>query len=84
MKKFPCLKLAYDAVNEGGTFPAVLNASNEEAVLSFLDGRIRFTKIPEIIDKTLSMHRGVKRPVLADILEADRWSREEARLFCSQ
>ncbi len=82
IKKFPCLGLAYNAARDGGTFPAVLNASNEEAVLNFLDRRIKFTKIPEIIEKVLSRHHGINRPGLNDILEADRWSREEARTIC--
>ncbi|NQU74069.1 MAG: 1-deoxy-D-xylulose-5-phosphate reductoisomerase [Candidatus Omnitrophica bacterium] len=84
LKKFPCLKLAYHAARDAGTYPAVLNASNEEAVLSFLDGRIRFTKIPEVIEKVLSRHRSKDKPALKDILEADKWSREEAKALCFQ
>jgi len=84
IKKFPCLKLAYDAAGDGGTYPAVLNASNEEAVLNFLDGKIRFTKIPEVIEKVLSKHRSKNKPALNDILEADKWSREEAKAICFQ
>ena len=83
-KRFPCLGLAYSAAKDGGTFPAVLNASNEVAVLNFLSRKIRFTKIPDVIEKVLSRHRGIKRPALNDILEADRWSREEARTICFQ
>lgn len=84
LKKFPCLKLAYRAAGDAGTYPAVLNASNEEAVLNFLDGRIRFTKIPEVIEKVLSRHRSKDKPALTDILEADKWSREEAKALCFQ
>jgi len=84
IKKFPCLGLAYEAARKGGTFPAVLNASNEEAVLNYLDRRIKFTRIPEVVEKVLSRHRNISKPALDDILEADRWSREEARAICSR
>lgn len=53
MERFPCLRLAYDAVSEGGTMPAVLNAANEIAVASFLDGKIRFTQIQKVISETM-------------------------------
>ncbi|MCX5715513.1 MAG: 1-deoxy-D-xylulose-5-phosphate reductoisomerase [Candidatus Omnitrophica bacterium] len=81
-KKFPCFKLAQDAARDGGTFPAVLNASNEETVLSYLDRKISFTAIPRVIEKVLSKHRSKPSPDLGDILEADSWSREEARILC--
>ncbi|MBI4335178.1 MAG: 1-deoxy-D-xylulose-5-phosphate reductoisomerase [Candidatus Omnitrophica bacterium] len=83
-RKFPCLALAYSAAREGGTHPAVLNASNEEAVMSYLEGRIKFTDIPRIVEKALSRHRGKITPDLNDILNADAWSREEVRRNCSQ
>lgn len=51
--RFPCLQLAYDAVIEGGTMPAVLNAANEVAVESFLDGLVGFTQIQEVISETM-------------------------------
>ncbi|MCM8781834.1 MAG: 1-deoxy-D-xylulose-5-phosphate reductoisomerase, partial [Candidatus Omnitrophica bacterium] len=71
IKKFPCLKLAYTAAKEGGTFPAVLNASNEEAVMNYLNRKIKFTKIPAVIEGVLSKHRKVNKPSLAHILEVD-------------
>jgi len=52
-KRFPCLRLAYEAMEEGGTAPAILNAANEVAVQSFLDGRIAFTDIARVSEKTL-------------------------------
>ena len=82
--KFPCLRLAYDAAKNGGTYPAVLNAANEEAVLNYLDGNIKFTDIPKVIETTLSRHKGRAFVTLDNILEADRWSREEARKLCFQ
>lgn len=75
LKKFPCLNYAYDALRAGGTMPAVLNASNEVAVESFLEGRIHFDKIPVIINKTMSSHTSKASPELTDIIEADRWAR---------
>ena len=52
-ERFPCLGLARRALAEGGCAPAILNAANEMAVAAFLDGRIGFTQIPEVIDETL-------------------------------
>ncbi len=52
--RFPCLKLAYDALKAGGVIPAILNAANEVAVKAFLDQRIGFRKIHEIVDKVLN------------------------------
>ncbi len=51
--RFPCLALARQALMEGGSAPVILNASNEVAVAAFLDGRIRFTQIPELITEAL-------------------------------
>jgi len=78
-KKFPCLQLAYDAADVGGTTPAVLNAANEQAVQAFLDEAIRFTDIPMVIGNTVSQHQLVRRPNLGEILAADGWARETAR-----
>ncbi|MDL1968300.1 MAG: 1-deoxy-D-xylulose-5-phosphate reductoisomerase [Deltaproteobacteria bacterium] len=78
LTKFPCLALAFKACEMGGTMPAVLNASNEVAVEAFLDKRISFTNIPELIKNTMEKHSSVKNPALSDILEADKWGREIA------
>lgn len=82
--KFPCLKMAYEAAKDGRTFPAVLNAANEETVLNYLGRKCAFTDIPKIVEKVLSRHRGKTVAGLEDILEADAWSREEARRICFQ
>ena len=82
--KFPCLALAYQAGKTGETLPAVLNAANEVAVQAFLKHRISFVKIPEIIRETMQRHTVVKDPSLADILEADRWAREQAEMIVSK
>jgi 1-deoxy-D-xylulose-5-phosphate reductoisomerase len=76
LTKFPCLALAFKACEIGGTMPAVLNASNEVAVEAFLDKRISFTNIPELIKNTIEKHSSVKNPTLSDILEADKWGRK--------
>ncbi len=76
LEKFPCLALAFKACEMGGTMPAVLNASNEVAVKAFLDKRISFTTIPELIKNTMEKHLSVKDPTLSDILEADKWGRK--------
>ena len=81
--KFPCLRLAREALRSGGTHPAALAAADEEAVGSFLAGRIRFSEIPKVIEKVLMRHRGSSgKPTLGGILEADARSREEARKIC--
>lgn len=65
---FKCLSLAFDAIKTGGSMPAVLNAANEEAVKLFLDGRIKFGEIAEIVEKEMSLHKVIKTPTLDDIL----------------
>ena len=76
--KFECLKLAYDVITEGGTAPCILNAANEIAVSKFLEGRIKFLQIPEIIKESLEK---IGNHTLADfesIFESDRQTREFA------
>lgn len=76
---FPCLQFAYDALECGGTMSAVLNAANEEVVASFLDRKINFMQIPEIIHRVMDKHICINRPSLEQILESDRWAREYSR-----
>ena len=61
-----------------GTYPAVLCAADDIAVEMFLNKQIRFTGISEIIDETISMHKGISNPTLDEILLADRWARDTA------
>jgi 1-deoxy-D-xylulose-5-phosphate reductoisomerase len=75
---FPCLSYAYDALEAGGTMPAVLNAANEVAVDAFLSGMIRFTEIPCIIKRTMSHHTATPDTELGAVLEADGWARRKA------
>ncbi|MEW6181970.1 MAG: 1-deoxy-D-xylulose-5-phosphate reductoisomerase [Bacillota bacterium] len=77
--RFPCLELAVTAGRIGGTMPAVLNAANEVAVSDFLAGNIPFTRIPEVVEKTVSAHSVKKAPDLAQVLAADKWARDKAQ-----
>jgi 1-deoxy-D-xylulose-5-phosphate reductoisomerase len=78
-ERFPCLSLAYRALEMGGSAPAALNAANEEAVAAFLDGRAPFVAIPESIQEVLETGPRTRLAVLEDVLEADRRARERAR-----
>lgn len=73
--RFPCLQLAIDACETGGTLPAVMNAANETAVLAFLNRDISFMDIPKRISKIMNRHSVIQNPSLDDILQADQWAR---------
>lgn len=75
--RFPCLALAYEAIEKGGNTPAVMNAANEVAVQAFLDGRIRFTQIADIIAKAMNTFSHIKQPSLEDYFMTDREVRTE-------
>ena len=77
--RFPALRLARQAGEAGGGYPAVLNASNEVAVAAFLDRRIGFLDISAIVERVLSGYSGNKPATIADVLDADRHAREAAR-----
>lgn len=77
LDKFKCLKLAYKAIHMGHSAQVVLNAADEIAVQAFLDGAIRFTQIPEMIDWALSNHIVRKLYTVNEILELDRAVRAE-------
>ena len=68
---FPCLKLAFEALSRGGRAPAILNAANEVAVAAFLDGRIGFLQIAEIIEATLNAIENGPVRDLDDVFAAD-------------
>jgi 1-deoxy-D-xylulose-5-phosphate reductoisomerase len=78
LEKFPCLALAYNACEIGGTCPAVLNAANEVAVHGFLEKQISFLNIPEINKEIMARHSVAANPTLSDIVEADQWARDQA------
>ena len=79
IKKFPSLALAFYAAQKGGSLPCVLNAADEEAVEAFLKKKITFTKIYDVIERIVLKHKLVKKPQLNQILDVDRWAREETR-----
>lgn len=79
--KFPCLKLARQAGEKGGTYPAVLCGADEMAVRMFLCGKIGFTDIAEIVEKVLNEHSPVSSPSLEQILAAEEWARNRVRLL---
>lgn len=81
--RFPCLGLAYAALQTGGTMPAVLNAANEVAVAAFLAGRIGFLQIPELIERVMAHHR-TGSVTLEAVCAADRWARAEAERMLQQ
>jgi 1-deoxy-D-xylulose-5-phosphate reductoisomerase len=79
---FPCLRLAYRALEAERSLPVVLNAANEVAVAGFLEGRIGFTAIPLVVERTMDAH-GPAAPTanvatLAEVRSVDRWARERA------
>ena len=83
LNKFPCLKLAREALKRSGTYPAVLNAADEEAVKSYLKGGMKFSRIPAVIEKVLERHKGaIKEPSIGDIMGAESWAREETVKLC--
>jgi 1-deoxy-D-xylulose-5-phosphate reductoisomerase len=78
-ESFPCLGLAYRALEAGGTAPAALNAANEVAVATFLEGTAPFTAIAETIQSVLEAEAASAVRSLEDVIEADRRARERAR-----
>lgn len=80
--KFPCLGLAYRAINAGESMPAVMNAANEIAVETFLAGGIGFIQIAEVIERTMNAHQAHDLKSIDEVLLADSWGREKAREIC--
>lgn len=76
-KTFRCLELAKIAISEGGSMTTVLNAANEVAVYAFLDKKISFDKIPNIIEEAMNNHKLIKKPSYLEILEIDKETREK-------
>lgn len=84
LKTFPSLKYSYEAAKAGKTYPAVLNAANEEAVAAFLQERIGFLDIAKVIYETLEDHQPQEVVDLSSLEEAERWAREKASALISQ
>src|SRR5687768_12635324 len=75
---FPCLKLAYRALEAERSLPVVLNAANEVAVSSFLEGRLGFRGIPRVISDTMDAHVASPTDTLAAVRRVNQWAREYA------
>ena len=79
----PCLALAREAAQKGGGMPAVLNAADEIAVSAFLGGRIRFTDIPRVVERTMAAHQvSGGLPGFQEVVEIDAWARAKAEESC--
>jgi 1-deoxy-D-xylulose-5-phosphate reductoisomerase len=78
LQRFPCLRLAFEAVRAGGTAPVVLNAANEVAVAAFLQHRLGFLGIAELVDRTLQTMEVQPAEALDQLLEIDREARRLA------
>ena len=76
---FPCLRLAYRALDAERSLPVVLNAANEVAVALFLDGRLGFTSIAGVIERTMAAHQPAEVGTLAAVRAVDAWARDHAR-----
>ena len=82
--RFPCLGLAYRALRAADTFPVVLNAANEVAVEAFLDGKLGFTSIPRVIERTMNGHSPEDVLTIEVIRRVDLWAREQARAMAAE
>jgi len=76
---FRSVDLAFEAARRASTYPAVMNAANEEAVAAFLDERVAFTAIPSVVEDVMSAHTPATELTLDAVLDAERWARDEAR-----
>ncbi len=81
---FPCLRLAREAFEVGGTMPAVLNAANEIAVAAFLQEQIRFSDIPLLISAVMAEHQVSLVESLEEVLRADDWARAQGQRWVNQ
>src|SRR5262249_52784628 len=77
-RRYPCLRLAREAMKKGGVWPCALNAADEVAVAAFLDGQIPFPGIPEVVERVLERTPGTRIATIEDVLAADREARVRA------
>ena len=82
-KDYPCFEIALEYATKGGTFPTVISAVDEVAVQSFLDNKIRYTQIPEILEQVLSAHTNLTNPTLEDIITTEIWATNKAQELVS-
>ncbi|MFN0050150.1 MAG: 1-deoxy-D-xylulose-5-phosphate reductoisomerase [Cytophagales bacterium] len=81
---FKCLNLAYEAMQKGGNTPCIMNAANEIAVQAFLEDKIGFLQIAELVEKTMQNSSFVQNPTLADLVQSDVETRKVAKDYLSK
>jgi 1-deoxy-D-xylulose-5-phosphate reductoisomerase len=81
LERFPCIRLAYEAIAQGGNLPCAMNAANEEAVHAFLREEIPFTTIAKAVEATMAVTPIVEVPTLEDIIATDREARIRVQEF---
>ena len=81
LERFPCIALAYKALNKKGSAAAVLNFANDYSVFRFLEEEIKFTDIPKIIDLAMDNHQWVETPNLDDLKKLDLWTKDFVKNF---
>jgi 1-deoxy-D-xylulose-5-phosphate reductoisomerase len=84
LERFPCLRLAYEAMREGGTMPAAMSAANEIAVAAFLSRSLNFMDIPRVIEETMMAYEKQPCSSIDAVIEADRWGRAHAGVLVNQ
>ena len=84
LDRFPCLQLAFNALERGGSMPAVMNAANEVAVQAFLAHELPFNGIPGVIGDTMAVHTPEKVTALEHILAIDAWARRKAQSMVAE
>ncbi|MEO0115789.1 MAG: 1-deoxy-D-xylulose-5-phosphate reductoisomerase, partial [candidate division WOR-3 bacterium] len=84
LKKFPCLNLAYQAIEKDNGYPCVLNAANEVAVKAFLKRQLKFSQIPQIIAKTLTAYKPTANLNLSQLITTDQWAQDFATKLVNQ
>jgi 1-deoxy-D-xylulose-5-phosphate reductoisomerase len=82
-ERFPCLRLAYRALEAGNGYTVVLNAANEVAVASFLAGRLAFTSIARVIEQAMEAHSGTPASTLDAVQAVDTWARQYAQTLAA-
>lgn len=75
-RRYPCFGLALEVARRGGTWPACLSGADETAVAAFLDGRIKFTDIPVVIERALEDFTPIAEPTVEEIIDASRWGKQ--------
>jgi 1-deoxy-D-xylulose-5-phosphate reductoisomerase len=80
-KKFECLNIAYNCAGIGYSAPAVMSAANEVAVYSFINKKIKFNEIPQIVKEVLKKHKLIKTNKIKDLIKVDLWARQQATVI---